>query len=81
MRRVCTVLTLLVTCGAMLVAMAAPALAQATPVEPIPPPQNCEHGQDRAWAVRPSGSQQTNHIDNYLDCFFGNPPSMDQGPV
>jgi len=44
MRRVLTVLTVVVLVEAMLVAMAAPALAQATPVEPIQPPPNCEHG-------------------------------------
>ena len=76
MRRVVTVLTVAVLVGAMLVAMAAPALAQATPVEPLQPPPNCEKGQDRAWAVDPNGSQATNHFDNWLDCVNGRPPGQ-----
>jgi hypothetical protein len=83
MRRVFRVLTVVVLVGALLVAVAAPALAQATPVEPIQPPPNCEHGQDQAWIngweynkpEQRNDEQAKKHFLKFVDCATGQSPS------
>ena len=81
MQRVFTVLAVVVLVGALLVAMGAPALAQATtPPEPfLSTPPNCENGQDQAFVGAPSDSQQAKHLYDYLDCVKGTPPGEGQG--
>ena len=75
MSRFVSVLSVVVLIAAVLLATAAPALANER-VEPFQPAPNCENGQDTAWPNTLSGSQEDKHFFQWYGCIVGVPPAQ-----